>query len=375
MTGRPVVAIVTDAVHPYSFGGREIRYRELARHLSVQADVHIYTMHWWEGPRVRSDGDITMHAISRLMPLYRGRRRSIRQALIFALACFRLLFRHFDVLKVDHIPQFQLFTMKVVATLRRKPLHATWHEVWGPEYWHDYLGWGGRIAWWIERMSMRLPDHIFAASEETAQRLREHLGPDAPITVATNGIDLSDVHSAIPAADTTDLVVVSRMMVHKRLDMLLDTVARLRADGWPVTCRIIGDGPERERLHEHAARLGIADAVDFRHDVREQKDLYSLIKASRVFVLPSEREGFGIAVLEAFACGVSVITTSAPDNLAQHLVTRSERGLVCEHSVDALALAVGTVLSAQDDLDGADPWLGDYSWTAVAARISGVLLP
>jgi hypothetical protein len=107
MIGRPVVAIVTDAVHPYSFGGREIRYHELARHLSGQADVHIYTMHWWEGPRVRRDGDITMHAISRLMPLYRGRRRSIRQALIFALACFRLLFRHFDVLKVDHIPQFR----------------------------------------------------------------------------------------------------------------------------------------------------------------------------------------------------------------------------------------------------------------------------
>ncbi|WP_169807884.1 glycosyltransferase [Actinomadura hibisca] len=375
-TARPVVALVTDAIHPYSFGGREIRYHELSRLMAVRADVHMYTMHWWDGPRVLRDGPVTLHALTRNRPLYRGRRRSFRQAIVFALACLRLLFRRFDVLKVDHIPQFPLFTLRLVATLRRKPLIATWHEVWGPEYWHDYLGGrGGRLAWWVERLSMRMPDHIIAASQQTADRLARHLGEGTSITVAPNGIDLQAVRNAAPHDDTTDLVVVTRLMVHKRLDMVLDAMALLHADGTPVTCRIIGTGPEREALHAQAERLGLAHAVDFRHDVREQKDLYSLLKAGRVFVFPSEREGFGIAVLEALACGLPVVTTSAPDNLAQHLVTRSQRGLVSEHNAAALALAVGTALAAQDDLDGEDPWLGDpwvgdYSWDAIALQIS-----
>lgn len=371
---RLTVAIVTDAIHPYSFGGREIRYHELSRQLSPRADVRLYTMRWWDGPRKLVDGPVALHAISPMIPLYSGRRRSMSQAVIFALACLRLLVHRFDILQVDHIPQFQLFTARLVATLRRKPLVATWHEVWGPEYWRDYLGRAGRLAWLIERISMRLPDQIIAASAETAERLVEFLGDRTPIVIAPNGIDRQAVRDAEPSTDTTDLVVVTRMMVHKRLDMLLDAVALLHAEGRMVTCRIIGDGPEREALHEQADRLGLTKFIDFRHDVREQKDVYSLIKAGRVFAFCSEREGFGIAVLEALACEVPVVTTSSPDNLAQHLVTRSRRGLVCEHSPEALALALGTALSAQDDLGGEDPWLGEYDWSLIAKRIFGTLL-
>lgn len=375
MSDRPVVAVVTDTVHPYSFGGREIRYHELSRQPALAAEVHIYTMHWWDGPRVVGDGPVTLHAVMPRRPLYRGRRRSFRQAIWFALACLVLLRGRFDVLMVDHIPQFQLFTLRLVATLRRKPLLATWHEVWGPEYWHDYLGRGGRLAWWVERWSMRMPDHVIAASPQTAERLAPYLKDRTSVLVAPNGIDLTAVRGSAPDSSSTDIVVVSRLMVHKRLDMLLDAVALLHAAGQRVTCRIIGTGPERTALHRRAERLGIADAVDFRHDVREQKDLFSLVKAGRVFAFPSEREGFGIAVLEALACGVPVVTTSAPDNLAQHLVTRSQRGLVCDHDAEALALAIATALAAQDDLDGEDPWLGDpwvgdYSWDAIAAQIS-----
>ena len=72
----------------------------------------------------------------------------------------------------------------------------------------------------------------------------------------------------------------------------------------------------REALHAQAQRLGIEAAIDFRHDVWEQKDVYALMKAARVAVFPTSREGFGIAVLEAIACGLPVVTTSAPDNLA-----------------------------------------------------------
>jgi glycosyltransferase involved in cell wall biosynthesis len=319
---------------------------------------------------------VTFEAISPLLPLYAGDRRSVKQAVVFALSCLRLLFRRFDVIEADHMPYIQLFPLRLVASLRRKRLVVTWHETWGPAYWREYMGRAGTVGWLFERFAMRLPDAIIAASSETAARLREWLGDDVPVTVAPNGVDMDQIEGVPAATDSTDIVVVGRLLDHKRIDLLIDMVALLHADGMPVTCRIIGDGPEREALHVQADMLGVSRAIDFRHDVHGQDELYSLLKAGRVFVFPSAREGFGIAVLEALACGLPVVTTSAPDNLARHLVNSSARGVVCEPSAPAMADAVVRVLGDSDresshDLDG---WLREFHWGTVTDRIAGVVL-
>jgi glycosyltransferase involved in cell wall biosynthesis len=375
---RPVLALVSDAIYPYNRGGKEQRYYEFTQRIADRAEVHVYTMHWWPGPRVLAEQAVTFHAISRLIPLYsKDCRRSISQAIVFAFGCMRLLSCRFDVLEADHMPYLQIPVLRIVTMLRRKRFVVTWHEVWGPAYWRQYLGPLGRVAWFIEWLAMRLPDHIIAASPQTAERLRSILGARTSITVAPNGIDLEAVNCALPSSATTDLVVVSRLLPHKRIDMLLDVVALLHARGFRVTCRVIGDGPERMKLQQKAIADGVADAVDFRHDVREQKDVYSLVKAAKIFVFPSSREGFGIAVLEALACGVPVVTTSAVDNLSQHLVARSLRGVVCAPSAAAMADAVSQLLSESGAYSGdaeLGSWLSEYSWESMVARVEEALM-
>jgi glycosyltransferase involved in cell wall biosynthesis len=377
---RPVIALVTDAIYPYHRGGKEIRYHELINRLSGRAELHVYTMNWWRGERIREDESATFHALCGYHPMYVGSRRSISQAAFFALACLRLLGRRFDVLEADHMPYPQIIVLWLVATIRRKRLVVTWHEVWGREYWQQYLGRTGALAWLLEWLAMRAPDHIIAASAQTADRLRAATRGRARLTVAPNGIDLDVVASTPPAGDPVDVVVVGRLIDHKRVGMLLDAVALLHAGGRHVSCRVIGDGPDRAALHEQAGRLGISEAVEFRHDVGEQKELYGLLKSARVSAFPSAREGFGIAVLEAIACGLPVLTTSAPDNQARHLVARSARGTICGESAPALADALADLLDrtpagpagswVQDD-----PWLAEFSWDAAAAAVAGALLP
>lgn len=376
---RPVIAMVSDAIYPYHRGGKEIRYHELARRLAERADVHVYTMQWWTGARERTEDGVTFHAISRRHSLYVKDRRSVGQAVRFAVACGRLLGRKFDVLEADHIPYFQVLVLRVVTTLKRKPLVVTWHEVWGSAYWRQYLGRAGRAAWLVEWLAMRLPDHIIAASPQTAARVRAASGTRTPITAVPNGIDIQAIRNVYPNPAATDLVVVGRMLAHKRIDMLLEAVALLHADGLPVTCRIIGDGPERSNLHAKARALGIDHAIDFRHDVGEQKDVYALVKAAKAFVFPSAREGFGIAVLEALACGLPVVTTSAPDNLAQYLVVNSPQGVICDPTAVDLAASVKLVLarrasetSDRDRID--DAWLARYSWETAADQVAEVLI-
>lgn len=370
----PIVALVSDAIFPYHCGGREIRYHELIQRLSDRAELHVYTMRWWDGPGVREDGNVTLHGISRRHRMYTHNRRSLRQAIFFALGCMRLLVTRFDVLEADHMPLLQILVLRLVTTVKRKRFVVTWHEVWGPAYWRQYLGRVGFIAAFVEYLAMRVPDHIIAASTYTADRLRAGLGARASITVAPNGIDLEAVRTSDPHHETADLVVVSRLMPHKRISMLLDTVALLHTEGHYVTCRIIGDGPERDDLRQHAQVLGIADAVEFRHDVREQKEVYQLLKAAKVFVFPSAREGFGIAVLEALACGLPVVTTSTPDNLAQHLVARSANGTICESTPAAIADAVRPLLARAASPDGRpsaddDLWLSEYNWDTMVDRV------
>jgi len=234
------------------------------------------------------------------------------------------------------------------------------------------------IAWLVERVSMSLPDRLIAASEQTAERLSVILGDRASICVVPNGIDLDAIQHSYPDAAKVDLVTVSRLLPHKNVGLLLDAIALLHAAGVPVTCRVIGEGPLRESLHAQARRLGIDDAVEFRNDVWEQKDVYALIKAARVAVFPTSREGFGIAVLEAIACGVPVVTTSAPDNLAQYLVQRSAKGVVCAPTAMGIADALRGLFAQCDSRAAAvpaarDAWLAEHGWDAAADRVADVL--
>jgi glycosyltransferase involved in cell wall biosynthesis len=376
MANRLVVALVCDTILPYSHGGREQRYHELARRLSDRFELHIYTMRWWDGPRVYTEGGVTFHAISPLLPLYTKNRRSVGQAVLFALSCLHLVRCQFDVLDADHMPYFQVFVLWIVAALKRKPFVVTWHEVWSRAYWLSYLGWPGLAGWIVERLAMRMPTAIIAASPHTAERLRSSVGKRSSITTVPNGIDLNVIRSTHPDVEICDLVIVGRLLDHKRVDMLLDAVALLHAWDITVTCRVIGDGPERNALHEQARRLGIDHSVKFRHDVAEQKDVYALLKAARIFVSPSAREGFGIAVLEALACGIAVVTTSASDNLAQHLVAKSPRGVVCEPSAEGIATAVRQILAKPSRPsprhDDGDEWLINYDWNLMAELVAGV---
>jgi glycosyltransferase involved in cell wall biosynthesis len=362
------VAIVSDAIYPYHHGGKEIRYHELARRLTAHAEVDVYTMRWWgEGAPEAVDG-VGVHALCDRHELYSGGRRSIRQALFFAAACARLLFRRFDVIEADHIPYLQLFVLKAIAVVRRKRLVATWHEVWGPAYWTAYLGGRGRLAWMVERTSFRMPDAIVAASSETAERLRPYVRPGTPVHVAPNGIDRALVDAVPPLADGADVVFVGRLVAHKGVHLLLGALTLLRDEGFVLTARVIGSGPELGALRAEAVRLGLGGQVEFCPAMPAQADVFASIKGARVFVFPSQREGFGIAVLEALACGTPVVTTNAPDNLARHLVDRSGHGVVCDPSSRAVADAIKTVLGAPPETSDLS-WLDEYDWSTVTTTV------
>jgi glycosyltransferase involved in cell wall biosynthesis len=299
------------------------------------------------------------------------------EAVAFAFACLRLITKQFDVVEADHMPYLQLYTLWLVTRLRRRPLVVTWNEVWGLEYWSNYLGpVSGRVAWLIERMAMRLPDQILALSPGTADRLGAYVGDSVPVRVIPMAVDLELIRGVQPASadEAADLLFVGRLLKHKGVDLLIDALALVNVDR-PVRLLIVGDGPEKISLEKQVAERGLSGVVRLRSDVADHAEVFALMKSSQVFVFPSLREGFGIAPLEALACGTRVVTTSHPDNQARHLVARSDRGYLCEPTPAALARCIEMALvDASAGTKPEENWIQEFDWDAVADQYVDALV-
>lgn len=371
------LAFVIDAVHPFNRGGRERRLWEITRRLARDGhEVHVYTMKWWLGPSTIELDGVSLHALCRYYPLYRGTRRSTTQALLFGFATLKLLTKQFDTLDVDHIPYFPLFSARLVCCLRRKRLTATWHEVWGREYWTSYIGSSARLAYLVERLSARMPHQIISVSRQTSERLRKQLEVICPISTVPLGVDVASIDAAAFSAVTTDVLYAGRLLDHKNVDILVRAVAIAAAHRPGLRCTIIGEGPERLTLEQLTRDLGVSDSVTFVGFLPDE-ELYGSMKSSGIFVLPSIREGFGLVVLEANACGLPVITVRHPDNAARHLILEGRNGFLA--NLDAtdlarvilLALSQRTLMNPRAAVEDAGLSL---DWDMVARRVGRVLL-
>ncbi len=333
------IAFVQDAIYPYNKGGKEKRLYELSTRLSAMGhDVHIYCMKWWEGKSIRKENGVTLHGIGPLYPLYSGERRSFRQAILFALHCFKLIREDFDVLDADHMPHLVLFPLKIVTVLKRKKLTATWNEVWGRKYWKQYIGILGEVAYLIERVSALLPDEIIAVSQHTEKKLKKELKVKTNISIVPNGIDLAHIKSIKPSKIKSDVIFAGRLLSHKNVDMLIKAISELKKHHPKIKCIIVGNGPEKIKLMKLAEKLDLKSNIAFIDFLENHDDLYALMKSSKVFVLPSTREGFGIVVLEANACGIPAIVTNHPDNAAQYLITNN--GNIIYNSARNIEIAI-----------------------------------
>jgi glycosyltransferase involved in cell wall biosynthesis len=341
------IAFVTDALFPYSGGGAERRVHELATRLAAGHDVHIVTWTFWDGESsIQRDG-ITFHGVGRPHAFYGADgRRTIREGVAFAIRLPRALARlDVDVVDVSATPYLPVYGAWLGTRLSRTPLVATWHEYWG-DYWAEYLGHRpliARAAKLGESFARRLADRRIAVSELTAARLAGGAAHRWSSEIVGNGVDSAAFAGARPAPERTDVIFVGRLIEEKGVARLLGALGLLAGEVPSLRCTIVGDGPERAPLEAQAQALGLADRVRFLGRVPDEQ-LAPLVRASRILVLPSTREGFGIAVVEAQAAGVVPIVVRSPFSAAPDLVTDGRDGLLCDANETSIAAALRALL-------------------------------
>lgn len=331
------IAFVLDVMYPFSKGGREKRLYELSHQFSAMGhDVHIFTMQLWEGGKILKDHGVTLHGIMKPRSLYNSEgKRSISHAFIFGIkSALALLHESFDILDVDHMPYFHVLPCKFVAMLKKKKMILTWHEVWGKNYWKEYLGAKGIFGFWLEKFSACVAYRILAVSECTKLRLHEWYGiPEEKIFVLPNGVEESYFQDS-PEEKKFDLIFAGRFIAHKKADMFLQLVAYIKKSCPKIKAVMIGNGPEQKKLRALRASLELQGNLEM-YDFLEGKAYRDLLHQSKIFVSFSSREGFGMSVLEALACGLPALVTADVDNASQFLIQDEKNGYVCIPTVEA----------------------------------------
>ena len=153
-----------------------------------------------------------------------------------------------------------------------------------------------------------------------------------------NGVTANEFDPIVPAADATDVVYVGEFRHIKGADLLIDAVARLRADGKPVTLTLAGDGEELDHLKAQIARLGLNDAVRF---IGHVKARYGFSKG-RLLVVPSRGDSMPYVVIEAAAAGIPMMAANV-GGIPEIFDTHTD-ALFAPNIVGAMADAIETAL-------------------------------
>jgi glycosyltransferase involved in cell wall biosynthesis len=230
------------------------------------------------------------------------------------------------------------------------------------------------VTWLMERplslLYRNLP--IQAVSRSTADDLVERGFDRSRIEVIENGVDLSFFapDPQTPRFAEPTVLYLGRLARYKRVDIIIRAVARLRATGVNVRLIIGGRGAAQPELEKLTAELAVTDRIEFAGFVSEERKR-ELFRRAWVHALTSPKEGWGISIMEAAACGTTSVASDSPG--LRDSVRDGHTGFLVPHDdIDALADRLRTVLQdpALRDRLGAQAraFAEQYSWERTADR-------
>jgi glycogen synthase len=308
--GRPYkIALVCDWFLP-RMGGIELNMRDLALHLKARGhDVHVVTA--LPGPEV-IDG-IRVHRLPvRMLPfvdLCYGKKTVSSLEELFRKEKYDVVHGHYLLSALAHMGFY-------VARRQGIPTVFTHHSV--SRFYPKrlilslapYIGSLGASIFMrtpLRARSIR-PDVITAVSHAVAEDTKRVYRTD-DVPLLPNGIDPGWWHYPKSPAPHFQIVSVMRLNKPKYPRELIRAIPKINAllpEGMRPIFKIIGDGPQRTKMEEDVLRLGLVGQVEFL-GFRPREEIRLHFAESHLFVLPSLREGFGIAVLEARTAGVPAV--------------------------------------------------------------------
>ena len=314
-----------DRLNPMA-GGAEIHLFELLRRLAERGHRIRLVCSGWPGatPVEMVDGVEVTRVAGRNTFALAGR-GAIRRALRAETP---------DVV-IEDINKLPLF----VATMTDRPVCVVVPHLFGTTAFQEVSWPMAAIVWtaerpipWIYRRA-----EFEAISESTRDDLVARGIPAERIRVIHLGVDAAHYHPdpGEPRTDPPSFLYIGRLKRYKGVGLAIEALAIARRARPDLVLNIAGSGGDRDRLEALAAGLGQAEAVRFLGFVTEAEKL-SLLRRTWANIFPSPKEGWGITVVEAAACGTPSLASDSPG--LRDSVRDGETGYLVPHGdVEALA--------------------------------------
>jgi glycosyltransferase involved in cell wall biosynthesis len=174
------------------------------------------------------------------------------------------------------------------------------------------LAWLGRTLERVVMPRVYRGRRTVAVSESTRREMQTQLGWIGPVGILGNGAATTVEDDVVAQDKDVDrMVVLGRLVPHKRVDLVLRALHELRVERPGLRLDVCGKGPDRERLEELTARLGLAERVTF-HGYLEEAAKERLLRRAGLHVCASDVEGWGQAVIDAAGYGVPTVARDVP---------------------------------------------------------------
>ena len=213
-------------------------------------------------------------------------------------------------------------------------------------------------------------------SPSTRQELRRRLGFRGPIHIVPNGNSATpEVRS--PRDPEPTITVVTRLVPHKRVDVLLAQLAITASVVPKLRVDIVGNGTERIRLTMLAAELGLDDIVTF-HGYQPDKVRDELVRRAWLTMSTSHHEGWGLAIVEAAVYGVPTLALRVPG--VRDSVVNGRTGWLVDEVGQFGAAAIMALRELADEdrareiTEACQAWARCFTWDRSANLLAGVLL-
>lgn len=224
--------------------------------------------------------------------------------------------------------------------------------------------WLSRLGWWLEgtvspKVNGKLP--WVTVSTPSKQELVQNGIPAGQITIIRNGLDTPPALPVTPpATGPVHLVTLSRLVPHKHLEDALELLANL-SPAHDVVLDVIGSGWWEPQLKAYAKKLGISHRVVFHGQVTEQRK-HELLAGASLHLMPSRKEGWGIAVIEAAWHGVPTVGYLHSGGLADS-IRPGETGFLVQDKTQLQQVVAGWLAAPQPQLRRqAQAFARQFSW-------------
>ena len=361
------ICILYDCLYPWTVGGGERWYRNLAAEFARNGhEVTYLTRLQWDSDDPPEIEGVDVIAVSPREPLYGedGNRR-IGPPIRFGRGVLKHLLRHrkhYDVVHACAFPYFSLIAARIAVAGTRTRLGVDWFEVWTRAYWRSYLGWfAGTVGHLVQRVCVVISPGAFVFSQLHAERLEQEGLRSDPVRLA--GLYTGPVDPQ-PSREHRELLVVfaGRHIAEKRVPSIPAIVAAARASIPNLRAKVFGDGPQRPMLLDEIERLGLGDVVEAPGFV-DGAAIDAAFREATCLLLPSSREGYGLVVIEAASVGTPSVVVEGEDNAAIELIAEGVNGCVAvSPAIEDVAAAVVAVHE-----QGAELRAHTAAWFAQAA--------